>query len=55
MVTGLLGGSDACIASYAAGEASGGLGRGGVIAIIVVSVVAIAAFVWIFRETGSRD
>ncbi len=55
MVIGLPGGIDACIAAYAAGEASGGLGREGVIAIIVVSVVAIAAFVWIFRETGRRD
>ena len=55
MVIGLPGGIDACIAAYAAGETSGGLGRGGVIAIIVVSVIAIASFVWIFRETGRRD
>ena len=55
MVIGLSGGIDGCLAAYAAGEASGGLGRGGLIAIIVVSVIAVAAFVWIFRETGRRD
>ena len=55
MVIGLPGGIDGCLADYAAGEASGGLGRGGLIAIIVVSVIAVAAFVWIFRETGRRD
>jgi hypothetical protein len=37
------------------GEALGGLGRGGLIAIIVISVIAIVAFVWIFRGTGKRD
>jgi hypothetical protein len=40
---------------YAAGEAFGGLGRGGLIAVIVISVIAIVTFVWIFRETGRRD
>jgi hypothetical protein len=31
------------------------LGKGGLIVIIVVSVIAIVAFVWIFRESGKRD
>jgi hypothetical protein len=55
MLIGLPGGIDRCIAAYAAGEASDGLGMGGVVTIIVVSVIAVAAFVWIFRETGRRD
>jgi hypothetical protein len=41
--------------SAAAGEAFGGLGRGGLIMVIVVSLVIIVAFVWIFRETGRRE
>jgi hypothetical protein len=40
---------------YAAGEAFGGLGKAGLITIIVVSLIAIVAFVWIFRETGKHD
>lgn len=40
---------------YAAGEAFGGLGKAGLITIIVVSLIAIVTFVWIFRETGKRD
>ncbi|MCJ7669225.1 MAG: hypothetical protein MUO61_01760 [Dehalococcoidia bacterium] len=40
---------------YAAGEAFGGLGKSGLITIIVVSLIAIVAFVWIFRETGKRE
>lgn len=40
---------------YAVGEAFGGLGKGGLITIIVVSLIAIVAFVWIFRETGKRE
>ena len=55
MLIGLPGGIDGCIAAYAAGESSDGLGMGGLITIIVVSVIAVAAFVWIFRETGRRD
>lgn len=42
-------------AAYAAGEAFGGLGKGGLITVIVVSVIAVVTFVWIFRETGRRD
>ena len=42
-------------AAYAAGEAFGGLGRAGLVTIIVVSVIAIVTFVWIFRETGRRE
>jgi hypothetical protein len=42
--------------AYAAGEAaSGGLDKAGLIAIIVISIIAIVTFVWIFRETGRRD
>jgi hypothetical protein len=41
--------------AYVAGEALGGLGKGGLITIIVVSIIAIVTFVWIFRETGRRD
>ena len=55
MVIGLPGGIDGCLAAYAAVEGSCGLGIGGLVTIIVVSVVAVAAFVWIFRETGRRD
>jgi hypothetical protein len=40
---------------YAAGEAFGGLGKAGLVTIIVVSIIAIVTFVWIFRETGRRD
>jgi len=40
---------------YAAGEAFGGLGKGGLATIIVVSLIAIVAFVWIFHETGRRE
>jgi hypothetical protein len=42
-------------AACAVGEAFSGLGKAGLIAVIVISVVAIAAFVWIFRETRRRD
>ena len=42
-------------AVYAVGEAFSGLGKAGLITVIVISVVAIAAFVWVFRETGRRD
>jgi len=41
--------------AYVAGEAYGGLGKGGLITIIVVSLIAIVTFVWIFRETRKRD
>jgi hypothetical protein len=40
---------------YAAGEAFGGLGEGGLITIIIVSIIAIVTLVWIFRETRKRD
>ncbi len=42
-------------AIHTAGGALGGLDEGGLVAIILVSIVAIVAFVWIFRETGRRD
>jgi hypothetical protein len=40
---------------YAAGEAFGGLGKAGLITVIVVSIIAIVTLVWIFRETGRRE
>jgi len=46
---------EAMSVAYAAGEPFGGLGRGGLIAVIVVSVIAIVTFWWIFRETGRRE
>jgi hypothetical protein len=46
---------EASATGYAAGEAFGGLGKAGLITIIVVSLIAIVTFVWIFRETGRRD
>jgi len=46
---------EASATAYAAGEAFGGLGRGGLITIIVVSLIAIVTLVWIFRETGKRE
>jgi hypothetical protein len=39
----------------AAGEAFGGLGKAGLITVIVVSIIAIVTFVWIFRETRKRE
>jgi len=55
MMGGVPGWIGVSVQAYTAAEAFGRLGRGGLIAIIVVSIVAIAAFVWIFRETGRRD
>jgi len=40
---------------YTSSEAFGGLGKAGLITIIVVSVIAVVTFVWIFRETRKRD
>jgi hypothetical protein len=41
---------------YAAGEvAFGGLDKEGLIAIIVISIIAVVTFVWIFRELRKRD
>jgi len=55
MIAGVPDWMEASATVYAAGEAFGGLGRGGLIAVIVISVIAIVTFVWIFRETGRRD
>lgn len=46
---------EASAAVYAADEAFGGLGKGGLITIIIVSLIAIATLVWIFRELGKRE
>ena len=43
------------VVAYATGEAFGGLGKGGLVTIIVVSVIAVAAFVWLLRESGRGD
>jgi hypothetical protein len=41
--------------AYVADKAFAGLGKGGLITIIAVSIIAIVTFVWIFRETAKRD
>jgi hypothetical protein len=55
MVVGMPDWMEANAMVYAAGEAFGGLGKAGLITIIVISIIAIVTFVWIFRETGRRD
>lgn len=45
----------ATIAIGAVGEVIHSLDRAGLVTVIVVSIIAIAAFVWIFKETGRRD
>ena len=50
-MVGMLGWIEARSVVYATGEAAfGGLDKEGLIAIIVISIIAIATFVWIFRE-----
>ncbi|MFO7712309.1 MAG: hypothetical protein R6V51_03760 [Dehalococcoidia bacterium] len=55
MIVGVLDYMGAIALAYAAGEPYGGLGRGGLITVIIVSVIAIVTFWWIFRETGKRE
>jgi hypothetical protein len=55
MVVGMPDWMEASAAVYAADEAFGGLGKAGLITIIVISLIAIITFVWIFRETGKRE
>jgi hypothetical protein len=55
MIAGMPEWMEATVRAYAVAEASGGLGKAGLITIIVVSIIAIVTFVWIFRETGKRD
>jgi hypothetical protein len=55
MIAGMPDWMEAGATVYAAGEAFGGLGKGGLITIIIVSIIAIVTLVWIFRETGRRD
>jgi len=55
MIAGIPDWMEASATGYAAGEAFGGLGKAGLITIIIVSIIAIVTFVWIFRETGRRD
>lgn len=55
MMVGMVDWTETSAAIHAAGEASGGLDKAGLITIIVVSIIAIITFVWIFRETGKRD
>jgi len=55
MIAGVLDWIGANATVYAASEAFGGLGKAGLITIIVVSIIAIVTLVWIFRETGRRE
>jgi len=55
MIAGVPDWMEAIATVYTAGEEFGGLGRGGLITIIVVSIIAIVTLVWIFRETRKRD
>jgi len=55
MIAGVPDWMEASATGYAAGEEFGGLGKAGLITIIIVSVIAIVTLVWIFRETGRRD
>jgi len=55
MIAGMPGWIEASASVYATGEAFGGLGKTGLITIIVVSIIAIVTLVWIFRETGRRE
>jgi len=55
MIAGVPDWMEASAAVYATGEAFGGLGKGGLITIIVVSLIAIVTLVWIFRETRKRE
>ena len=55
MIAGIPNLLDADSTVNAASEAFGGLGKAGLITIIVVSVIAIVTLVWIFRETGRRE
>jgi len=55
MIAGMPEWMEASATVYAAGEAFGGLGKAGLITIIVVAIIAIVTFVWIFRETGKRE
>jgi hypothetical protein len=55
MIAGMPDCLEASSIAYAASEAFGGLGKAGLITIIIVSIIAIITFVWIFRETGKRE
>jgi hypothetical protein len=55
MVVGMMNWMETSATVYAAGEAFGGLGKTGLITIIVISIIAIVTFVWIFREISRRD
>jgi len=55
MIAGIPNSLDVNSTVNATNEAFGGLGKAGFITVIIVSIIAIAALVWIFRETGRRD
>jgi hypothetical protein len=55
MIAGIPNSLDVNSTVNATNEAFGGLGKAGLITVIIVSIIAIAALVWIFRETGRRD
>lgn len=55
-MVGMLGCIEAGSGVYATAEAAfWGLEKEGLIAIIIIAIIAIAAFVWIFRELRKRD
>jgi len=52
----MLGWIEERVGVYALGEAAfGGLDKEGLIAVIVISIIAVVTFVWIFRELRKRD
>jgi hypothetical protein len=55
MIAGIPNWMAASSAVNVADEAFGGLGKAGLITIIIVSIIAIVTLVWIFRETGKRE
>jgi hypothetical protein len=55
MIAGIPNWMEASSPFNAAGEEFGGLGKAGLITVIVVSIIAIVTLVWIFRETGRRE
>ena len=56
MIDGMQGWIEESVGVYALGEAAfGGLDKEGLIAVIVISIIAVVTFVWIFRELRKRD
>ena len=55
MIAGIPNSLDVSSTVNATTEAFGGLGKAGLITVVVISIIAIVSLVWIFRETGRRD